>query len=276
MPACKTLDVICTALSEILGGKIQVAFTEGVGRANGCVLGSLDAHNILYTPPNIEELIVMAFFSQLEFPYSLSKLTVFFDSPHSYVEGITDEDASLWYEEVATVIVTQFGREGVELLLKKIHSVDDIRLRAILASLSRVSHEVLQEVDDAIIKILSHYLHDKRPNILMEAVIGLSKIGYTKAKNDIVPLLKHSSSHVVFSALHYLSKHFPNIARPAILEALRSSDTVVKQAAIDEAEDLQFAEALPFIRQLLTDEDKDVRQAAKTAVENLSEAESVQ
>jgi HEAT repeat protein len=115
---------------------------------------------------------------------------------------------------------------------------------------------------------------DKNPILVADAVDTLNHLGFKDIIGRISDLLVHKSPYVVGSALRFISKHDPARAKPLLLKALESGESIVRQTAIDEIDHLEYKDALPRIRPLLSDPDADVRQAAQTAVKNLGGEEN--
>lgn len=66
-----------------------------------------------------------------------------------------------------------------------------------------------------------------------------------------------------------MAKLHPDKAIPLLLESLESKDAIVRENAIDELDELEIKEAIPYLSKLVNDPDINVRQAAETALENL-------
>jgi HEAT repeat protein len=117
---------------------------------------------------------------------------------------------------------------------------------------------------------LQTLLQDTRELIVAEAVDGLARIKARDLREKILQLRDHPSPYVRGSVLRYMSKLSPTEAPPMLIAALKDPHYIVKENAIDELDDLEYYQALPYIRPLLHNQHEDVLQAAETAVENLS------
>jgi HEAT repeats len=188
-------------------------------------------------------------------------------SETSDVTGILENDEELWVQEVA-VQIAESGPSGVRFLISSVPNAAEWRLRAILLGLSAVkkpSARLRNEICDT----AKQFLHDDRPTIVAEAVDLLCSLDCTDAQEVIMSLRRHPSPYVVGSVLRYMARHFPETAIPLLEKALASKQSVVRQNAIDELDELNCVQALPNIKRLLRDKNPDVRQAARTAVKNL-------
>ena len=176
-----------------------------------------------------------------------------------------DGDYSTFYDEVAQSIAAQ-GAPGLSYLKKVLEEdrIDVPQLRATIWVLG------LQEEGPWFREKLQTLLHDSRELILAEAVDGLARIKARDLRENILQLLTHPSPYVRGSVLRYMSKLFPNDAPPLLIAALKDPHYIVKENAIDELDDLEYYQALPYIRPLLYNQHEDVLQAAQTAVENLT------
>lgn len=181
---------------------------------------------------------------------------------------VDPSEKDLWFQEVA-VRIARAGSEGVSFLLGSIPNLDRIRLRAVLLALSFIPKAVAEARLEELKGVLVRFLAANDPELILEAIESLNHLGAVDVTREVLPLLAHPSPYVVGSALRYLSRHHPELAKPALLGALKSNEPIVRQSAIDELDDLGCSEAVPYIRSLLEDEDMDVRQAARTALANL-------
>jgi hypothetical protein len=211
----------------------------------------------------------MAFFPELQ-ERTLQELLADFDSDPSRTHGVPEDEHLLWFMEVARLLA-ESGELGVNLLIERIPAAEGERLRAILFGLSFANRELLERLLPRIRPVLLSYLGDQRPMLVTEAIGSLSCLGCAEDVDRILPLLHHDSPYVVGSALRFLSRHYPERAKPLLLQSLQSAESIIRQNAIDELDNLQCVEALPQLQPLLDDEDADVRQAAETAVANLEE-----
>ncbi len=197
----------------------------------------------------------MGYYTELE-NLSLSELEQRLES---------DGDYDDFYEEVVQRIAAQ-GVPGLSYLRKVVEEawMDVPQLRATIWVLG------LQEEDPWYREKLQTLLHDSRELIVAEAVDGLARIKARDLRENILQLLTHPSPYVRGSVLRYMSKLFPNDAPPLLIAALKDPHYIVKENAIDELDDLEYYQALPYIRPLLYNQHEDVLQAAQTAVENLT------
>jgi HEAT repeat protein len=179
-----------------------------------------------------------------------------------------DGDYSTFYDEVAKYIAEQ-GAPGLSYLKKVVEEdrMDVPQLRATIWILG------LQEENPWYREKLQTLLKDPRELIVAEAVDGLARIKARDLSEHILQLRSHPSPYVRGSVLRYMSKLFPNEAPPMLIRALQDPHYIVRENAIDELDDLEYYQALPYIRPLLYNQHEDVRQAALTAVENLTMVE---
>ncbi len=207
----------------------------------------------------------MAYFPALN-DLGLEGLQSVFTDRHR-AEGHGDE-AELWLEEVA-IEIAKSGEAGIRFLLSCIPGADSRRLRAILAGLGSIRNKLSARRRIEICNVGRAFLNDSRPMIIAEAVDLLRHHGCKSARAAILKHRGHRSPYVVGSVLRYMSRLFPRMAVPMLVQALASGEPVVRQNGIDELDELDCVEALPTIKSLLKDKDRFVRQAARTAVKNL-------
>jgi HEAT repeat protein len=209
----------------------------------------------------------MSFFPDLA-TRPLQALVQAFDNGPAPADAVPEEEIPLWLDEVAVALAAK-GDLGLDALLARLAGADEVRARAALLALAFDRAEFRMKRLPELQRLLVSFLEDPRPNVAAEAVRGLTSLGCTDTVNRLLPLLGHESPYLVGSVLAFLSRHYPEAARPALLLALRSPDPIIRQYAVDELDELGYAEALPHLRRLLADPDADVRLAAQTAVANL-------
>jgi HEAT repeat protein len=200
------------------------------------------------------------------------ELIAAFEAGPGSAAGLSADEHDLWLDEVACKIAAH-GERGLDFLLRRLGTADEARLRALLLGFSFADPEALRKRGGEVQGQLRAFLLDHRPGIVAGAVDTLSHLGDGEAAERVVPLLRHPSPFVVGSALRFLSRHRPDMARPLLRQALESPEWVIRENAVDELDELNDREALPQLRRLLSDEHEHVRQAARSAVEHL-EAES--
>ena len=201
---------------------------------------------------------------------SLDELLRAFDSGPHPADAVEEEEIPLWLDEVA-MLIAEKGEAGLAALLQRLPGPEEARVRAILAGLAFLPVDVRQKNRPRLERLLLPFLEDPRPTIIAEAVDALRHLDCPAAVKHLRPLLKQRSPEVVGSVLRFLAQHWPDEARPVLMQALESPEPLVRENAVDELDDLGCVAALPQLRQLLDDEDEDVRQAARTAVSNLEE-----
>ena len=207
----------------------------------------------------------------MEYISSISKLNLLtlrqledlFDASTSQDKGEYFGYDEAWYEELAFKIAGS-GQAGTDFLLNHSTTVEEARLRAILAALSWP-----KEKSEHIKQLVRRHLNDPRPVIIVAAIDTARHLGYTEFLDEVLAQQHHTSPYVVGSVLRYLAQLYPVMAKPLLLAALESREPIVVQNAIDELEGMDVSEALPRIRQLLNHPEGDVRQAARTAVNDL-------
>jgi HEAT repeat protein len=172
------------------------------------------------------------------------------------------EDANLYYDELANLIVGK-GKAGRDYLVTAMScEVDAARLGAVLCFVP--SHE-----DALPLGKLLQYLHSSDAHVVSRTVWGLTQQRGKDAVEEVLLLKSHPFPQVRGSVLEFLSKLYPELAKPFLLEALHDSSHIVRASAIDGLDYLEAVESVADIKQLLTDSHPFVRQAAQTAVENL-------
>jgi hypothetical protein len=209
----------------------------------------------------------MSLFPELE-DMPLHRLQEHFAADTFYNGDLAERE--LWLQEIA-VRIAKSGAEGLSFLIRSIHNADHARLRAILLSFSFVPPPVARERRGELTDLLLAFLASEDPMLVAEAIEALNCLDVADLEQNIVPFLTHQSPYVVGSALRYFSRHYPQRAKPLLLEALRSKEPIVRQNAIDELDRLGCSEAVPYLRPLVYDEDKHVRQAAQTALADLEQ-----
>lgn len=197
----------------------------------------------------------MGYYTELE-SLSLSELEQRLES---------DGDYDDYYEEVVEHIAAK-GALGLS-YLKQVAQEAQIGVPQLRAAIWILG---LQEEGPWYREKLQTLLHDSRELIVAAAVDGLAAIKARDLRENILQLLTHPSPYVRGSVLRYMSELFPNEAPPLLIAALKDPHYIVKQNAIDELDDLEYYQALPYIRPLLHNQHEDVLQAAQTAVENLT------
>lgn len=180
---------------------------------------------------------------------------------------ITDDDEELWLQEAA-VQLAESGPGGVRFLISSIPQASEWRLRAILLGLS-AAKKPSARLRNEICEIGMSFLHNEVPTIVAEAVDLLNRLNCKEAQSEIMKLQRHPSPYVVGSVLRFLARQFPQVAIPLLEVALTSRQSIVRQNAVDELDELNCVQALPAIKRLLRDNNRAVREAAKTAVKNL-------
>ena len=167
-----------------------------------------------------------------------------------------------WFEELAFHIADY--PDGTDLLFHTIGTVDEVRLTAAISALSSSSAN-----SERLRPIVERLLSDPRPMVLAQAVSGARHLQYADLYTVIRPLVGHPDRYVVGAALSYMAALFPDEAKPLLIEALSSQDSILIQYGIDELGDAQATDAIPLIRKLLDHPEEYVRQAAETAVRDL-------
>ena len=207
----------------------------------------------------------MSFYPELD-DLNLQDLITRFRQPRHDIYLMYPDEVDLYYAEVAWVI-TQQGDEGGKFLLDEVRDADTARLRGILSALAFRKFDRL----DLSGLFLSH-LSDRRPIIVMEAIDGLSGQEVREALGKVLPLFNHESPYVRGSVLRYMRRLYPNESFALLVTALKDPHNIVRDNAIDELDELNNPEALPFLYLLLDDPHPDTRQAAQTAIKNLKDA----
>ncbi len=181
---------------------------------------------------------------------------------------VPEDEYALWVQESA-VAIARLGREETNWLLAFAPYADELRLRVILIAVTCVAEELSEQQRAYVCALARRLLADKRPMVVAEAVDTVRLLGCRRAKERIAALGRHSSPYVRGSVLRYFARHHPKEAIPLLERALNSREPIVRQNAVDELDDMNYAPALGKIKRLLQDPNKDVRQAARTAVNHL-------
>jgi hypothetical protein len=181
---------------------------------------------------------------------------------------VPKDEYELWIQELA-VAVAQAGREAIDWLLAFAPYADELRLRAILIAMICVAVQLSERQREYLCDFASRLLADKRSMVVAEAIDTLTRLDCRKAKGRIATLRRHSSPYVRGSVLRYFARRHPKEAIPLLERALNSKESIVRQNAVDELDEMSYTPALGKIKRLLNDPDGDVRQAARTAVEHL-------
>lgn len=181
--------------------------------------------------------------------------------------SMLDEEET-WLQDVA-VQIAESGPTGVRFLITSIDNASEWRMRAILLGLSAVKKPT-PRLRKEICEIGLRFLQDDRPLIVAEAIDLLNRLGCTDERDTIVQLTSHTSPFVVGSVLRYLAQHDREAAIPLLEKALTSRQSIIRQNAVDELDNLNCRQSLAAIRRLIRDSNRDVRQAARTAVKNLT------
>lgn len=206
----------------------------------------------------------MSFFPILEAKPLPELVSLFTADPAATAPDETD----LFLQELA-IRIAQSGNEGVEFLLESFVKADRQRRKAILSSFGFVDRNSNKELLDRIRLEVLRSLSSSDSDLIAAGVDSANGLGFLDLAESIQPLLNHESAFVVGSVLRFLSAHFPSEAKHVLVAALKSPQPIVRQNAIDELDELECKEALPFIIELLNDPDKSVRDAAHWAVEHL-------
>jgi HEAT repeats len=182
--------------------------------------------------------------------------------------GVPLEDEQLWLDEIAATIALS-GPPGIRFLLASIPGAKENRLHAILIGLSLVADELSTRRRTEVCNVARSLLADRRPSIVAEAIDLLSQLRCVSARDEVLDLRSHASPFVVGSVLRFLARNCADEAVTILTDALSSKQSIIRQNAIDELDDLGCIGALPAIKRLQRDKDRDVRQAACAAVANL-------
>jgi HEAT repeat protein len=194
-----------------------------------------------------------------------------FDAPHPPA-AIEEDDWPEWYAELAMQIAKS-GKHGLEFLLSHAAMADVTRLRAILISLAFLSRRPVphSHTRSRIKQMLLGLLGHPDPIIIANVIDDLGLLDFAEELDNVWRLRDHPSPYVVGSVLRFLSRHYPEKARPLLEQALTSPEYIIRENGVDELDELGCVESLPKLRQLLDDPHPHVRQAAQTAVANLEE-----
>ncbi|OQW92030.1 MAG: hypothetical protein BWK78_02865 [Thiotrichaceae bacterium IS1] len=194
----------------------------------------------------------------------LDKLITTFRSPDPEADQYPSH-RGIYFEELACQIFAQ-GSTGLDFLLEELTQADFVRLRGILAALSRAALPSSQ-----LCELFRQYLKDQRVLIVAEVIDGLTHLKDQEAAPQVLPFLSHSSPYLRGSVLRYLSRLYGVQAKDTLIKFLGDPHYIVRENAIDELADLGITEAIPQLQLLLQDASADVRQAAETAIEELQE-----
>lgn len=110
-------------------------------------------------------------------------------------------------------------------------------------------------------------LDHPNPNVVITAIDSLRQLEDVTVHDRVLRLLDGSPRMIRTRALTYLSVLFPDEALPLLLVALDDPDATIRFTAVDQLDDLQFADRATFER-MLDDPDEDVRGHARYILEN--------
>jgi len=97
--------------------------------------------------------------------------------------------------------------------------------------------------------------------------LAMGEIGMPQPELEKI-LAMDAGPHLQIATNSYLARRNAASAIPRLVAALSHPDPLVRMGAIDDLDDLGYAEALHVIQQLTRDDDRDVADAARTFVEN--------
>lgn len=171
-----------------------------------------------------------------------------------------------YYDEVAYQIGQQ-GDEGLNYLWDRQGQVDADRQGAILLALSTLELRLDRPVEE----LLRSNLDSEHPLVVADAIDGLQYRGIDtpEVRAQVLVHDDHPSKWVRAAVLRYLSRLFPDEARPILVEALQDLEPLIRENAIDELDDMGAVEFIPEIESLLNDLHPNVREAAAIALDNL-------
>jgi len=173
--------------------------------------------------------------------------------------------ATAYYMEVAARIGEQ-GNDGMRFLKEQVDRVadDEPRLRAVMLGLMTPGL-----TDPWVERFLLARLGDRRPAIVMEAIVDLTALQTLAAHDQMRALAAHRSPYVRGAVLRYLGALFPMEAKPLLLAGLTDRHFVVRESAVDALDEMNAVDTIDAIRPLRNDAHPHVRQAAEWAVEHL-------
>ena len=161
---------------------------------------------------------------------------------------------------------------------KEIDGANNNKTRAIIFGLtSSVRDNYLlappkSERSPELVELLDRYLNHSDSMIVAEAIDGLNHLGVVDFKDRVMALRNHSSPFVRGSVLRYAANLLPEQAFSLLIQALRDSDFIVRENAVDELGELGRVEAIPYLEVLVNDANPNVRQAVETAIHHLQES----
>jgi HEAT repeat protein len=200
---------------------------------------------------------------------SLDKLKFRFenDSPETIRDRENEDQASLYFDEVARLIVEVGGNAGAHFLVQYQGTVaTDTRLRAILQVLGSHSSPAC----DASI-LFRAYLHDTRDRIVSDAIDALAWHQIGDVRKEIIDLQSRDSPYIKLAVLRYLLRLFPEDAVPVLLEMLNSRHFVIRECEADESDASGIAEAIPLLIQISQDQHPCVRESVEDALNHFYE-----
>jgi hypothetical protein len=193
-----------------------------------------------------------------------------FNDGMTYGESIEPDETELWLCEVAFKLAENCGERGYHALFSCKASDDSERLRAVACGLGNLSSEIASTFNQEVRNTLLGFLESKYPLVQADAIASLTQLGYREYFDRVFSLIRNESPYVFGQSLHFLAQFYPETAKPLILEKLRTGgDSISLQWAIDEADDLDYVEAVPLIKLYERAPDPDLRQAAMTAIVRL-------
>ncbi len=174
--------------------------------------------------------------------------------------------ATAYYMEVAARIGEQ-GNDGMRFLQEQAGRVadDEPRLRAVMLGLTTP-----RSTDPSVERFLLAHLGDRRPAVVMEAIVDLTALQALAAHDQVRALASHRSPYVRGAVLRYLGALFPMEAKPLLIAGLADGHFVVRESAVDALDEMDAVDTIDAIRPLLNDPHPHVREAAEWAVQRLS------
>lgn len=175
----------------------------------------------------------------------------------------------LWYEELAVAIRERDPDEGARFLRGEADRGDPDRLSAILLAIAWFDERDRVYADLAI-ECLDH----PDEQVAARAIDGLAGLGGCGLTERILALGADPRVLVRGAVLRFAPQVVPDRAPALLLHALHDPHYIVRENAVDELDELDYAPALPNIEALRADPHPHVRTAALAAIANLAPPDS--
>lgn len=116
--------------------------------------------------------------------------------------------------------------------------------------------------------LLGSHLGHPATGVVVAAIDGLAALGAKSDAAQIIAMRDDGRPLVRAAVLRFDARSHGDDAIPRLVEALKDSDALVRQSAIDALDDLNAEQATTRVLELASDPNPDVRQAVETFTRN--------